>query len=213
MGGAGKQMAFSQMARCHTYYASDDTTCSHPGAVSNSFDFQHDDCEQIPRQCIEWMGYRYPTFLPWIIHTSTACQLSTAGCTACSVWCALWCSVRTSNWRYTEWVRFNGAKLSPDFAVLNATELYQHSGPDTSDFGASENENVANDPHNAATKAKLSAALRARFAWTSEYHALVLQSAASVCEFLYDRSKLNGVMSKLCLKLTVLSLVGLYARS
>ena len=67
--------------------------------------------------------------------------------------------MRTSNWRYTEWVRFNGAKLSPDFSVLNATELYQHSGPDTSDFGASENENVANDPHNAATKASLSAAL------------------------------------------------------
>ena len=55
---AGKDMAFSQMARCHTWYASDDTTCSKPGAVWSSFEFQHDDCEEIPRQCIEWMGYR-----------------------------------------------------------------------------------------------------------------------------------------------------------
>jgi len=35
-------------------------------------------------------------------------------------------SIRTSRWRYTEWARWNGAKLKPDWSDIAGIELYDH---------------------------------------------------------------------------------------
>lgn len=124
----GKKAAFSQMARCFKKYSKHDVQCEHPLEEFNSSSGK-DDCEQVPRQCIEWMGY----------------------------------TVRTPEWRLTQWVRWNGTLLQPNFNMVNATELYWHSGPDFSDFGAWENKNVASDPDNAKAIESLKKLLRARF--------------------------------------------------
>ena len=56
-------------------------------------------------------------------------------------------SMRTSEWRYTEWAQWNGSKLAPNWAVNAGVELYDHRGVDASgvnnDFDATENESVA----------------------------------------------------------------------
>lgn len=39
-------------------------------------------------------------------------------------------SVRTSQWRYTEWLRFNGTRLHGDFTQVVGRELYDHRGDD-----------------------------------------------------------------------------------
>ena len=47
-------------------------------------------------------------------------------------------SIRTADWRYTEWVAWDGVALRPTWSALNATELYAHtpSGErDVNDFG------------------------------------------------------------------------------
>merc|ERR1711862_852978 len=35
-------------------------------------------------------------------------------------------TMRTSRWRYTEWARWNGAKLKPDWSDIAGVELYDH---------------------------------------------------------------------------------------
>lgn len=57
-------------------------------------------------------------------------------------------SVRTPEWRYTEWLHFNGTKLHGDFSRMVANELYDHRGDDGGkhDWDAFENENVVSDP-------------------------------------------------------------------
>ena len=53
-------------------------------------------------------------------------------------------SVRTDEWRYTEWVWWDGAALAGDFGRAAAgIELYSHSGDTEEDFDLYENENVA----------------------------------------------------------------------
>ena len=74
-------------------------------------------------------------------------------------------SIRTSAWRYTEWVEWDGVQLRPMWAKLNATELYTHTptaGHDVNDFDHWENENqAANDPKHTPVMAELSQRLRA----------------------------------------------------
>lgn len=59
-------------------------------------------------------------------------------------------SARTSSWRYTEWMRFNGTALHGDFQRVVARELYDHRGDNDEkhNWDQFENENVANDPAN-----------------------------------------------------------------
>ena len=47
-------------------------------------------------------------------------------------------SVRTYNWRYTEWFKFDGNTSKTDFNVTIANELYNHAGDDGSDMDKSE---------------------------------------------------------------------------
>merc|ERR1712187_172378 len=124
----GKAASYSQMARCFRSYTASDRTCYRKHDDFNSSE-SADQCEKVPRQCIQWMGY----------------------------------TVRTMNWRYTEWVEFDGDSLRPNFNRINATELYHHTGPDYEDFGASENINVAGDPAYKAVISHHRTLLQARF--------------------------------------------------
>eukprot|EP01048_Picozoa_sp_COSAG05_P021651 COSAG05_NODE_4058_length_1694_cov_2.136050_2_plen_92_part_00 len=60
--------------------------------------------------------------------------------------------VRSTEWRYTEWLHFDGVKLHGDFSRRVAQELYDHRGDDSGahDWDAFENENVVDVPANAA---------------------------------------------------------------
>ena len=74
-------------------------------------------------------------------------------------------SVRTQEWRYTEWLRFNGTALHGDFGAVVAKELYDHRGDDggAHDWDRFENENVADGAQHAALLAQLSALLKLGF--------------------------------------------------
>lgn len=135
---SGKNAAFSQMARCFKSYHKHDVKCNRP---HDDFDSSSgkDNCAQVPRQCIEYMGY----------------------------------TVRTKEWRLTEWVSWNGALLQPNFGAVNATELYEHSGPDFENFGAWENKNVADEPGNVNAVVALRQLLRARFDPSASIQSLI----------------------------------------
>jgi arylsulfatase A-like enzyme len=55
-------------------------------------------------------------------------------------------TIRTHDWRYTEWVHWDAAKLEPDWSKYIASELYSHDGDDGFDFNAFENY-CENDQH------------------------------------------------------------------
>jgi len=61
-------------------------------------------------------------------------------------------SVRSHDWRYTEWFKWDGSLCRPDFTASYGVELYSHEGEvgHPIDFDAYENENVATDPANEA---------------------------------------------------------------
>ena len=64
-------------------------------------------------------------------------------------------SVRTSEWRYTEWYPWNKVKKEPVFVYYSVpSELYNHTLSDD-DFNANENVNHAGAPELAATQAAL----------------------------------------------------------
>lgn len=53
-------------------------------------------------------------------------------------------SIRTEDWRYTEWAAWDGKLLKPDFSKpLAGRELYAHTGDDGTNYDAFENENLA----------------------------------------------------------------------
>ena len=83
-----------------------------------------------------------------------------------SAFFSLGVSLRTDAWRYTEWPRWNGSALEPQWdAPLVGAELYNHTGDDGTSFdGAFEAVNLAGDPAYAAVRAQLSAQLRAAYA-------------------------------------------------
>lgn len=78
-------------------------------------------------------------------------------------------SIRTDDWRYTAWCKWNGTTLQPRWDVINATELYSHTlaatkgAPTDQNFDAWENVNVAAVPQHAQVVATLHAQLRAHF--------------------------------------------------
>jgi iduronate 2-sulfatase len=75
-------------------------------------------------------------------------------------------SVRTSAWRYTTWLDWDGQKLQGKWSAgpsFYAEELYSHTNDTGSDHDAYENENVAADAKHKAVKEQLWGMLRARF--------------------------------------------------
>ena len=52
-------------------------------------------------------------------------------------------SVRTDDWRYTEWLRWDNVTLHGDFSKRVTVELYDHTNDDGTDPDVSENVNVA----------------------------------------------------------------------
>ena len=52
-------------------------------------------------------------------------------------------SMRTDRYRYTEWVRWNGTELRPEWSENIGVELYDHQGDTENDFDAYENVNIA----------------------------------------------------------------------
>ena len=69
--------------------------------------------------------------------------------------------VRTAEYAYTEWVKFDNATYTPDFTDKNKqVELYNHSGDvDGSEWTRFENANLAEVPENAALVAQLATIL------------------------------------------------------
>jgi iduronate 2-sulfatase len=66
-------------------------------------------------------------------------------------------SLRTAEWRYTEWVVWNGTTLQPEWGQRIGHELYSHVGDDGTDFDAFENTNEAERPANSRTVLGLNA--------------------------------------------------------
>ena len=80
-------------------------------------------------------------------------------------------TVRVESWRYTAWIQFNGTTNRGKWGDVGSTagwlvgeELYSHDdSTQVDDFDATENENLAAKPENAATRTQLLNALKARF--------------------------------------------------
>jgi len=71
-------------------------------------------------------------------------------------------TMRTEDWRLTEWAKWDGESLSPDWTASVGVELYDHRNLDQNSFDASENVNVA--AQNLAIVEKLRAQLHQRVA-------------------------------------------------
>lgn len=82
-------------------------------------------------------------------------------------------TVRTADWRYTAWLKWNGTKLNGDWKSAESTapyaeELYDHAADDGTDFNAYENVNlvasgVPRSPAVEAARSGLLALLATRF--------------------------------------------------
>ncbi len=79
--------------------------------------------------------------------------------------------MRIESWRYTAWIHFNGTinrgkwgDVSSTAGWLVGEELYSHDDSTlVDDFDATENENLASKPENAAIRMQLLTALKTRF--------------------------------------------------
>jgi len=78
-------------------------------------------------------------------------------------------TIRTEEWRYTEWVEWNGTALAPVWGSVAGRELYDHRNETVypTDFNARENENLADEPAWAVVVEGLSKAVRAQFGNTT----------------------------------------------
>lgn len=74
-------------------------------------------------------------------------------------------SVRTVDWRYTEWLEWNQTTLQPIWERVAGRELYDHRNEITfpTDFNSHENENLADDEAFADVVATLSQNVRDQF--------------------------------------------------
>ena len=74
-------------------------------------------------------------------------------------------SVRVADWRYTEWVAWNGAALLPVWSDVRYRELYDFRGVAAypTDFDAAESVNVANSTELADVVSTLAAMIRAQY--------------------------------------------------
>jgi arylsulfatase A-like enzyme len=84
-------------------------------------------------------------------------------------------SIRTKQWRFTEWRRWNGKKLDGDWeGAANATELYDHRS-DGADPFSTETENLAEDPTYEHIVRQLRTKLRNAFASERDPSSVVVQ--------------------------------------
>ena len=67
-------------------------------------------------------------------------------------------SIRSDRWRYTLWVKWDGAKLAPIWDAVVGEELYDHDGDDGMDTDGFENVNLVDDAH-ADVRAQMRASL------------------------------------------------------
>ena len=66
------------------------------------------------------------------------------------------CSVRTSGWRYTAWLHWDGSRLMADFSQPPVgEELYAHAEDDGSSMDAFENVNLADNTTYAPVKEEM----------------------------------------------------------
>ena len=70
-------------------------------------------------------------------------------------------SLRTAEFRYTEWVLFDNNTYTPNWEEKVGVELYSHHGDDGTDMEGFENENLVDDPQYADTVKQLSEMLHA----------------------------------------------------
>ena len=80
-------------------------------------------------------------------------------------WPVVGFSMRTKQWRYTEWPEWNGTSMTPVWANLHGVELYNHDGDDGTDFDAFENVNLASQPKYKETVKELSQQLHSAFGY------------------------------------------------
>eukprot|EP00117_Sycon_ciliatum_P030946 scpid85042/ scgid24298/ Iduronate 2-sulfatase; Alpha-L-iduronate sulfate sulfatase len=73
-------------------------------------------------------------------------------------------TVRTSDWRYTEWVRYNTSAGVADWNSLVARELFDHRLDQKTAFGSSERVNLAEAQQLVSTRMQLSTVLRTQTA-------------------------------------------------
>jgi iduronate 2-sulfatase len=69
-------------------------------------------------------------------------------------------SIRSDRWRYTLWVRWDGASKAPIWSQVVGEELYDHQGDDGRDTDAFENVNLVDEEH-AGVRAQMKVALMA----------------------------------------------------
>ena len=131
---APKYVALTQFSRCWQNMSSDGYDTDKPGDERNrtaSFDSMSD-CHWVHRNAIDFMGY----------------SIRTTG-------------EELGDWRYTEWVVWDGPNLKPDWSQVVGRELYNHTGDDGliwvyDDFVVGEYLNLADTlPDQAATLSKL----------------------------------------------------------
>merc|ERR1712066_301587 len=74
-------------------------------------------------------------------------------------------TVRTDQWRYTEWRVWNGTSLTPIWETVFATELYDHRNEThyPTNFDIGEPVNLVNEPEHAEVVASHSKLIRAMF--------------------------------------------------
>ena len=72
-------------------------------------------------------------------------------------------SVRTDSYRYTEWLKWNGADLTVQWDGVLGVELYDHSNDTGMSFDSFENVNVAHQTEYAAIVKEHHALLLAEF--------------------------------------------------
>lgn len=72
-------------------------------------------------------------------------------------------SVRSLDWRYTEWHRWNGDTLRADWSTTVGVELYDYRNVDMTDFDQFDRVNVAAEPAHAEVLKDMAAVLHAHF--------------------------------------------------
>eukprot|EP01060_Flectonema_neradi_P039839 TRINITY_DN8923_c4_g1_i1.p1 TRINITY_DN8923_c4_g1~~TRINITY_DN8923_c4_g1_i1.p1 ORF type:complete len:528 (+),score=94.25 TRINITY_DN8923_c4_g1_i1:43-1626(+) len=121
----------------------------------------------------------YPTILDWtgvkknpalqgkslmpIINDPTLQNFSNASFSQIDRNVEMGLTMRTENYRITEWVKFDLGTGRPIFNDSDPLELYDHHGDDESDFDAFENDNLANDPTSRDLAIKMRDLLRANW--------------------------------------------------
>ena len=111
-----------------------------------------------------------PQTEPWVAPSDNACTAVED-----SNFDAMGYSIRSDRWRYTLWVKWDGAKLAPIWDAVVGEELYDHDGDDGMDTDGFENVNLVDDAH-ADVRAQMRASLFAGWKASKPPPQLILMS-------------------------------------